>query len=253
MPLGAFVDGKWWFSPLFENGAQWLPAARPVPATWQAHLLGGETRPVHLTRPMDSGEMAVPTDLLLPPGDRFDEFGWAGVAVAGAVSVRLFSEIEEEKHPRDVLRFLDAPASKAALAAIKVHGRTSRKESAKAWAALTDQKIVAEPFRVEHMRSIAERNGSTMYYIEQSIAPMPDCEVHVRATVVKSRAGRLRLTAIEAEPDCDNYLNLQPIAILERGGAACWISAWVLEDGVIFTVTRPGIRTDSDQSNCTMK
>jgi hypothetical protein len=271
VPIGALVDGKWWYTPSDDNDpdrrlalletlgklpVQWLPAGRPLPTTWQAHLLTGETRPVHLNGPLeedqDSNEIGVRTDLVLPPRDPSEVFVTHGVGVAGAVSVRLFSGIGEEKRPRDVLRFLDAPASKAERAAIKAHGG-SAVENAQAWAALSDQKIAAGSFEVEEMRSIAQRDGSTMYYIEQSKAPLPDCEVHVRATVVKSSSGSLRLTAIQAEPRCDNYVNLKPIAIMERGGAACWITEQALEDGVIFTLTRPGIRYAFAQSSCAMK
>ena len=270
VPIGAFVDGRWWYEPSYDDDrdrrvalldtlgklpARWQPAGRPLPATWRAHLSSGETRPVHLHGPLDedkdTGRIGGRTDLVLPARDQYEVFVTHGVAVAGAVSVRLFSEIEEGKRPRDVLRFLDAPASKAEREAIKAQGRSAA-ENAQAWAALSDQQIAAGAFQVEDMRSIAQRGGSTMYYVEQSKRPLPDCEIHVRATVVKSRSG-LRLTAIEAEPGCDNYVNLTPIAILERGGAACWITEQVLEDGVIFTVTTPGIRYVFGQSSCAMK
>jgi hypothetical protein len=194
----------------------------------------------------------VRTDLGLPRRDPSEVVVTHGVAVAGAVSVRLFGEIGEANQPRDVLRFLDAPASKAERAAIKARGQ-SAVENAPAWAALSDQAIAAGSFRVETMRSVALADSSTMYYVEQSKVPMPDCEVHVRATIVKSTSGRLRLTAIEAEPRCDNYVNLNPIAILERGGAACWITEQELEDGAILTLTRPGIRYVFERSGCAMK
>jgi hypothetical protein len=270
VPIGAFVDGNWWYesSPhddldrrlaldetLGKLPARWVPAGRPLPVTWQAFLVHGETRLIHLNGPLEEGNsstIGAPTDLVPPPHDEFAAFVTHGVAVAGAISVRLFSEIKEGQRPRDVLRFLDVPASKAELAAIKARGKSAI-ENAQAWAALSDRQIAAGPFAVEHMSSIAQRDGSTMYYIEESKAPLPDCEVHVRATVVKNLSGRLRLTAIEAEPGCDNYVNLNPIAILERGGAACWITEQGLEDGVIFTVTRPGIRYAFAQSTCAMK
>jgi hypothetical protein len=256
VPIGAFVGGTWSYA-LSEDDApeRRLAAGRPLPATWRAHLSTGGTRPVHLTDPLEQDRdtlSGVRTDLGLPRGDASEVAVTHGVAVAGAVSVRLFSKVEEANQPRDVLRVLDAPASKAERAAIKARGQ-SAVENAQAWASLSDQAIAAGSFNVETMRSIALADGSTMYYVEQSKAPLPDCEVHVRATIVKSRSGRLRLTAIEAEPRCDNYVNLNPIAILERSGAACWITEQQLEDGAILTLTRPGIRYVFERSSCDMK
>jgi hypothetical protein len=256
VPIGALVDGTWSYA-LSDDDApdRRLAAGRPLPATWRAHLSTGGTRPVHVTDPLEQDRdtlSGVRTDLGLPRGDASEMAVTHGVAVAGAVSVRLFSTIEEANQPRDVLRFLDAPASRAARAAIKARGQ-SAVENAHAWASLSDQAIAAGSFQVETMRSIALADRSTMYYVEQSKAPLDNCEVHVRAAVTKSASGRLRLTAIEAEPDCDNYVNLNPIAILERGGAACWITEQQLEDGAVLTLTRPGIRYAFERSSCAMK
>ena len=270
VPIGGLVDGKWWFtsSPevdvdthwalheaLGKHPVEWPPAKRQLPITWQAHLWTGETKIAHLKGPLeldsDSGEIGVRTDLVLPAREKYDAFLLRGVAVAGNVSVRVFSPIDEGSFPRDVLRFLDAPAIKAGRTAIKSASRFG--DAGNPWTAVSAQAMTAGSFLVEEMSAVAQRDGSTLYYIEQSKRPLPDCEVHVRATVVKSRSGQLRLTAIEAEPGCDNYVNLSPVAIVERGGASCWVTNQVFEDGVIFTLTAPGIAHTYRKSTCTMK
>ncbi len=48
-------------------------------------------------------------------------------------------------------------------------------------------------------------------------------------------------------------MNLSPVAIVERGGASCWVTSQVFEDGVIFTLTAPGIAYAHGRSTCTMK
>ena len=171
--------------------------------------------------------------------------------MAGALRVRLFNTIEEADQPRDVLRFWTR-GIEGERAAIKVQRRIGGRE--RAGMGLADRSaIAAGSFHVEAMRSIALADGSTMYYVEESKAPLDDCEVHVRATVAKSASGRLRLTAMRLEPRCDNYVNLNPIAILERGAAACWITEQQLEDGAVLTLTMPGIRYAFARSSCAME
>ncbi len=217
VPVGGFVDGAWWFtsSPdvdvdthralyeaLGKHPVEWPPAKRELPTTWQAHLSTGGTKIAHVKGPLelddDSGEIGVRTDLVLPLREKYDAFLLRGVAVAGDVSVHLFSPIDEGSFPRDVLRFLDGPAIKAGATAIK--SARGSGEAGNPWTAVSDQAMTAGSFLVEEMSSLAQRDGSTLHYIEQSKQPLPDCEVHVRATVVKSRSGQLRLTASRPRP-----------------------------------------------------
>jgi hypothetical protein len=70
--------------------------------------------------------------------------------------------------------------------------------------------------------------------------PESDCQVRISATVTQDRAGTLTARTLWAQPVCDNYVSYEPLAIVERGGATCWLTVREYEDGYDYILTKPG-------------
>jgi hypothetical protein len=261
VPVAALVDGRWTFRVSHDDSqredlaqaegqlpARWLQG-RALSQTWRAQLFSGGTKSVHVAGALihdrfDEELRAVRTDSGLPAEDRSGSEGpFYGVATACVVDVRLFQEVEENKR-QGIVEFFADRTRREARAAIKRHAASSA-ENAKEWAALTDESIDRGSFHVERVVAATRRDRSIVYYAEQYSDLMADCAVHVRATVSKSPSAAPRLVAISADTGCDNFVDFQPLAIAERNGHSCWLTAVLYEDGVDYVLAQPS-HTDSD-------
>jgi hypothetical protein len=268
-PAFALVDGKWWadtdedtdenrnarqrFEIVDRIGTippQWLPPGRPLPTIWQAHLFNGHTNTTQLSRAFRSSEfdhLVVDTDLRAPAAlgapRAYPVLEYKGVAVAGSVEVNLFTAASRDKR-QNVVRFLSGPILNAERTAI-AKAASSSTEDALLWARVTKRMMAAGRFRPETVISSTLRDGSVVYYVEGAKSysgppPESDCQVRISATVTQDRAGTLTVRTLWAQPVCDNYVSYEPLAIVERGGATCWLTVREYEDGYDYILTKPG-------------
>ena len=268
VPVGALVDGVWrvdtsdtgdgegrgaMYERVGKRPILWPPAGRVLPTTWRAHMAAGR-RKASVVDPIeeqeDWGHFGVRTDLGLPRRGPADATVTHGVAVAGDVTVRLFTPLAEGSRRESLMRFIDAPAVHAARAAIAIAAAAPSQEVP--WRTVSDEAVASSSFHVEESSAVGLRDGSTLFYVEASKVPLDGCEVHVRATVTAPRRGPLRLLAIEGMTGCDNYVNLSPMAVVERGGAVCWVSKEIYEDGFSFLLRAPDL-VPTSVSACTIK
>lgn len=258
VPVGALVDGTWRFDTagsadtagheamreqVGKRPIRWPSAGRLLPTTWRAHVTRGR-KVAHVAEPIEAHpaweeHFGVRTDLWLPGARPGDPSTIHGVAVVGDVTVRLFAPLAAGSRREALMRFLDAPAVAAARKAVAI--ARSAAEAGSPWKTVPDEAVVNGSFEIEESRSIEQADGSTLFYVEASKAPVEGCEVHVRATVTAPRGGDFRLGAIDGTNGCDNYVNLSPIASVERGGAVCWVSREIYEDGFVFLLRSPDI------------
>lgn len=71
---------------------------------------------------------------------------------------------------------------------------------------------------------------------------------------MQDRAGVWKVLDVQVHPFCDLYVSHKPLAVLERGGARCWLTQRLYEDGVDYALTKSGqLSFDEDPSNCDFK
>jgi hypothetical protein len=268
VPVGALLDGEWRVDVSAGHDANargvltervgkrpivWPPAGRALPGTWRAHV-GGRRKVARVAEPIEEhqewGHFGVRTDLWLPRARPGDPTRIHGVAVAGDVTVRRFRPLAEGPRLQALMGVLDAPATLAARQALRLARAEAAADSP--WKAVAEDTVVGGSFHVEDSRAVDLRDGSTLFYLETSKVPVDGCEVHVRATFGAPRGGDIRVTAVEGLAGCDNYVNLSPLAVVERGGVVCWVSEERSEDGSIFVLRAPDI-VPTGKSRCAIK
>ena len=251
VPIASLVKGRWTFLDSNDDSqrrelyyaegklpARWVDS-RVLPRTWRAHLRNGDPKPVHVIGPLvhnpyDDEQRAVRTDSgLTDTGGGGNLFG---IAIVGAVGVRLFREAPGADRPA-VAEFMAGRAAQEARAAVKRRS-ASTAEDASVWAELSDAQVDSGSFEVERMLSATLGDGSVVSYLEELKYLAPDREVHVRATVLIPRSGRPRLVEITADTASGNNSAFEPLAILERDGVSCWLTA-VLNEGESYVLGQP--------------
>jgi len=277
-PVAALIDGKWWHEApddpdqhfqmlqrIDRVPAEWLPPGRPLPTEWQTHLVDGRTIRVRTSGPLRPAtvfedHLRLNTDLPPPStaadsSDAYDdEWATLGIAISGTVDVRVFTPMSDRTQ-QQVRRFLEPAMLKAEQAAIKLHA-SSTSETARYFAPIDDRMIRAGRFELEHAVSSTQSDRSVIHYIEggKTYSDSLECGTRIRAAAVQDRSGTLKVLEVQATSWCDLYVTQKPLAILERGGRRCWLSAYHYEDGVEFVLTGSRhISLDDEPPACTVK
>ena len=274
-PVAALVDGKWRYDTEEDTSqreamtrtigavpAQWLPPGQPLPTTWHAHLFNGHTITLHTAGPLhltgDPDHLAVRSDRSTPdPGAIDPEMPNRGVALVGDAALHVFTKLPAGKR-REILHVIDRDVLKAERSAF-AHFTSESHADAASIAAVTDRMIADAPLEVERAESSLEHDGSIVYYIEgrKQYRTQMECQPQTRvsAAIRQDPSGGFHPIEVSAVPTCDLYISNAPLAILERGGAACWLVTRRSEDAVEYVLMKPGhvSALDPGPSDCALK
>jgi hypothetical protein len=271
-PVAALIAGRWWIrdvdrreppaDPSDIEGLEWVPKGAELPSFWNARLFDGRRLPLrtlgalHQTLPYE--DYAATTDLAFPGQGASDdhESETKGVASIGSVNVQLFADIPERSR-EELLRFL-APSM---LEADRNEIRTREREQAglpdykpAQWAGIRNRlegaRLVVDTARWASSRGesfyVVEGSKSvgTAYVIKdgKAIATGDYCtHTWTGAAARRDRDGKLHVMSAWSYLVCNElHVDHFALALLERDGESCWLSARLYEDGVERVLTRPG-------------
>jgi hypothetical protein len=195
--------------------------------------------------------LAVTTDLKLPRLEN-DDSEPRGIAFAGDVELRLFADVLEERRG-ELCRFL-APSMLSAERA-EIITRASKGQPSDAEAKLLSSRLASATLAIQTARTATHRGGS-VYLIEgwKQIGAGDGCTgMWTGAAARRDRAGALHVLGAWSYLVCDElHVDHKPLALLERGGTSCWLTAYIYEDGIEYVMSRPG-RIDKDEPTCDIK
>jgi hypothetical protein len=282
-PVIVLTNGRWWTDlaavespedndpkpvrerlvqgqPLNAQSDPWTLLDPRLPITWHAHMLNGSEPTVRVSGPPDTSDvensLSFPTDLPASALKIGPDELTKGIAIAGDThGIDPFVEVAP-KQRQQLLRFLQAPLQRVEWDAVKRAAATSDQDTS-IWAGLTRKDMLAHAFKVDYLLQATLRDGTTTYYL-QGLRSGYDkgefCGLLTNAIASRSPSGALRVERVTATTYRDDYVGIQPLAIVERPGGRCWVTQLQYEDGLEYDVVSPDrVFTDSPTASCGLR
>lgn len=273
-PVGALVDGAWHFEVVEDTDAivrlhqtygqvpaRWLPLGRALPSRWRGWLTDGRVERFEIAGPFRlrerSDDYRIAARLRSPrvaTNRYFSDGSVAGIAVSGDAQVYPFlpfgdrdADDDREDVPPEPIRAAMLNAEVRTIATTLLHLEPGE-EFKRSLAEVTIDRLRDARYSYTTWREAALPDGRRMTAFEGSkpLGFSQGCtHAHGGGAMATSKDGVSTVLGTWTYLVCDElHIDHIPLAVIERGGRACWVTKYQYEDGIQFALMPPGVVDD---------